>query len=105
MRGVVLLTAVLLAAGCSSAPTTDRPQVPDRPEVQRPDGVEPEGLADMRDAIGQQRAAAREQENALVVKPNALNQTTLDEPWYDTAINWVGSSIGQVAGLWKLLGL
>ena len=105
MRGVVLLTAVLVAAGCSSAPTTERPQVPDRPEVQRPDGVEPEGLADMRDTLGEQRAAARERENALVVKPSSMSTTTLDEPWYDTALNWFGKSVGQVARFWELFGL
>ena len=104
MRGAILPTAVLLLAGCASAPTTDRPQVPDRPEVQRPDGVEPDGLATMRDSIGEQRAAARERENALVVKPNALSTTSTDPAWYETALNWAGNSIGQVAGLWKLLG-
>jgi hypothetical protein len=105
MRGVLLLTAVLLATGCSSAPTTDRPQVPDRPEVQRPDGVEPEGLADMRDTLGEQRSAARERENALVLKPNSMQTTTMDEPWYDTALNWMGKSVGQFTSIFKVLGL
>jgi hypothetical protein len=104
MRGALLLTAVLAAAGCSSAPTTDRPAVPDRPEVQRPDGVEPEGLADMRDSLGEQRAAARERENALVVKPNALQQTSEDATWYENAYSWIGNSVGQIAGFWRHLG-
>ena len=74
-----------LAAGCSSAPSMDRPQVPNRPEVQRPDGVEPSGLAGIRDSIGEQRAAARERENALNVTPNTLS-TTSTTPWYETAL-------------------
>jgi hypothetical protein len=104
-RTPYLLPLLLVVAACSSAPTTDRPQVPDRPEVHRPEGVEPDGLSAMRDDIGGQRAAARERENALVVKPNALQTTSMDEPWYETAIGWVGRSVGQAASVWKLLGL
>ncbi len=104
-RAAALPTLVLLAAACSSAPTTDRPQVPGRPEVQRPDGVEPDGLADIRDTLGEQRSAARERTDALVVHPNELQTTTEDATWLETAYSWVGESIAQVIGLWRHLGL
>jgi hypothetical protein len=68
MKNAALLLTVVLAAGaCSSTPSTDRPGSPDRPEVVRPEGVEPAGLAEMRDTLGAQRAEARTEENALNV--------------------------------------
>jgi uncharacterized lipoprotein YmbA len=104
MRRAIVLSVLLLAA-CSSAPTADRQELPDRPEVPRPEGVEPEGLADMRESLADQRAAAREHENAVVTKPNTL-QTTSDEPtWAQEALGWAGNTFGQVAGLLRLLGL
>lgn len=104
-RAAALPTLLLLVAACSSAPTTERPSVPGRPEVQRPDGVEPDGLAEIRDTLGEQRSAARERTDALVVKPNDLSQTNDDASWLETAYSWVGESIAQVVGLWRLLGL
>jgi hypothetical protein len=54
----------------------------ERPEVQRPD-VEPEGLADVRNALASQRAEARDRENTLMLRPSALS-TTSETPWYET---------------------
>ena len=74
----VLLSAALLASAlccgaCASAPSTERPSV-DRPEIQRADSVEPAGLTEMRNSIGDQRAAARDTTNALSLTPNTLSQ-------------------------------
>jgi len=73
-HAALLLTIVLAAGACSSTPSTDRPGSPDRPEVPRPEGVEPEGLADMRDTIGAQRAEARAEDNALNIHPTSATQ-------------------------------
>ena len=98
MRASVLLPVVLAAAtACSSQPEMDRPAVPDRPEVQRPEGVEPEGLTEMRDSIGAQRAEARERENATIITPNAMSTHPVT-PWYDTVLNTVADAIRFVGG-------
>ena len=90
MRAVVFLPVVLATlAACSSQPEMDRASVPDRPEVQRPDGVEPDGLADMRDTLASQRAEARERENATIITPNAMT-THPTTPWYESVFNTVG---------------
>jgi len=104
MRRAVVLTVLCLAA-CSSAPTAERQQLPDRPEVQRPDGVEPEGLADMRESLGDQRAAARERENALVMKPNALSTSPTEASWSDEAMSWAGGIFSDLVGLLRFLRL
>lgn len=99
MRASVLLPVVLAAAAaCSSQPEMDRPAVPDRPEVQRPEGLEPEGLAEMRDAIGSQRAEARERENATIITPNAMG-THPTTPWYESTLNTVSDAL-RFFGVW-----
>lgn len=85
MKKAALLLTVLAAGACASAPSTDRPVV-DRPEVPRPEGVEPEGLTAMRNAIGEQRAAARANDNALNMNPQSLS-TNPDQPWYVPVLN------------------
>lgn len=91
---LALVVCLGLCGACASAPETDRPAVPDRPEVNRPEGLEPEGLADIRSSIGAQRTAARERSNALMMTPNELS-TTSTTPWYETAL-W---PVVQVADL------
>ena len=98
MRAAALLPVVLaVAAACSSQPEMDRPAVPDRPEVQRPEGLEPEGLAEMRDAIGAQRAEARERENATIITPNAMGTHPVN-PWYDSVLDTVSDAVMFLAG-------
>ena len=102
MRASALLPAVLplvlaVLAACSSQPEMDRPSVPDRPEVQRPEGVEPEGLAEMRDTIASQRAEARELENAAIITPNAMG-THPTTPWYDPVLDTVSDLVMFLAG-------
>jgi hypothetical protein len=94
-HAALLLTIVLAAGACSSTPSTDRPGSPDRPEVPRPEGVEPEGLADMRDTIGEQRAEARTQDNALNVHSTSATQYS-DQTFFESiftpvadAMHWV----------------
>ena len=83
----VLLSAVLLPAACSSQPEMERQYV-ERPESTRPEGVTPSGLTDYRDTLAEQRSITREQENAVLLTPNALSaQPTM--PWYDTWLNTV----------------
>ena len=93
MRAAALLSVVLaVLAACSSQPEMDRPSVPDRPEVMRPDGVEPEGLADVRDTLGAQRAEARERENATLITPNEMS-THPTTPWYSSVMSTVSSAL------------
>lgn len=99
MRGVVSLPVVLAcAAACSSQPEMDRPAVPDRPEVQRPEGVEPEGLAEMRDSLSEQRTEARARENATIITPNAMG-THPTTPWYESTLNTMADAL-RFFGLW-----
>ena len=65
--------------------------MPDRPEVMRPKGVEPEGLADVRDTLGEQRAEARERENATLITPNEMS-THPTTPWYDSVFRTVSDA-------------
>ncbi len=98
MRAATLLpTVVLVLAACSSAPSTDRSVLPDRPDVERPDGLVPDGLNDMRNSLADQRSQARDMENALMVKPNALSQTPTDSSLTDTLLS-------PFTGLWHLVG-
>jgi hypothetical protein len=103
MRATALLPVVLAAAAaCSSQPEMGRPSVPDRPEVQRPEGIEPEGLAEVRDTLGAQRAEAREMENATLISPNALS-THPTTPWYESVYDTVGNTLGSAMrflGMW-----
>jgi hypothetical protein len=93
MRGAASLLVVLVsAAACSSQPAIDRQSVPDRPEVQRPEGVEPEGLTDMRNELSDQRGEARARENAAIITPNAMG-THPTTPWYETALNTVWDAL------------
>jgi hypothetical protein len=85
MKNAALLLTVLVAGACASQPSTDRPTV-DRPEVPRPEGVEPSGLTDMRNAIGEQRTAARARDNALNINPQSLS-TNPDQSWYVPVLN------------------
>ena len=99
MRSAALLPVVLaVLAACSSQPEMDRASVPDRPEVMRPDGVEPDGLADMRDTLAGQRAEARERENAAIITPNAMS-THPTTPWYESVLDTVGSALSYF-GVW-----
>lgn len=95
MRHAAFLTAALLLGACSSQPATDRAVLPDRPEVHRPEGVEPDGLADIRSQLAAQRGEARERDNALNLRAAPMSQTS--DPWYETAWNffdgfmkWIG---------------
>lgn len=84
---LALLAGLLAApAACSSQPSTDRPASPSRPEVQRPAGVEPDGLADVRDALADQRAETREMENVLLVKPDT--QTVNPSTWVEDVLTF-----------------
>jgi hypothetical protein len=83
MRRAALLPTVLLLGACSSQPTTDRAVLPERPEVHRPDGVEPDGLLEMRSALAAQRAEARERDNALNMRAAPMSET--GQPWYEQA--------------------
>jgi hypothetical protein len=89
---LLVVPVVLAAAACSSQPEMDRPSVPDRPEVARPEGVEPEGLSEMRDTLSSQRAEARERENATIISPNSLS-THPTTPWYDSVLGTVESAL------------
>jgi hypothetical protein len=97
MRYLFLLSCLFLAA-CSSAPTTDRATLPDRPEVHRPEGAEPEGLAEMRETIAAQRAEARERDNALNFRATPMSQTP-NTPWYEDAFEFLGGAVRWAAGV------
>ena len=95
MKYAALLLTLVLAGACSSTPTTDRPGSPDRPEVPRPEGVEPEGLSDMRDTLGEQRSEAREMDNALNVNRSSAS-TYSDETFLESMFNPVADAMHWV---------
>jgi hypothetical protein len=97
-RTLPLCAILLLASACASAPSTERPYVPGRPEVPRPEGIESEGLTEVRDAIGEQRSEARELENALNITPTEL-ASGLAPTWYETALSPFTSVLGFF-GFW-----
>jgi hypothetical protein len=80
------LAALLALSACSSQPVASRPTLPDRPEVHRPDGMEPEGLADIRDMLAAQRGETRALENATLVQPATLSPHSTT-PWYETVFS------------------
>lgn len=99
MRTSPLLPAVLVVLGaCSSAPSTEHAYVPDRPEVPRPAELETEGLAEVRDSLGEQRSTARELENALNIHPTEI-ASQMAPTWYETALSPFTSVLGFF-GLW-----
>lgn len=89
---------LLVVSACASAPSTERSYVPDRPEVPRPEGIESEGLTEVRDSLGEQRSEARELENALNITPTEL-ASALAPTWYETAFSPITSVLGFF-GLW-----
>ncbi len=86
-----------LLGACSSQPQAGRPSVPDRPEVQRPDGVEPSGLADIRDELASQRQESRDRENALLLHPDTLTTHPTSTPWYETLLSPF-TAVGRLLG-------
>lgn len=100
MRRTLPLAAILLVAtACASAPSTERPYVPGRPEVPRPEGIESEGLAEVRDSLAAQRTEAREMENVLNFSPTELD--ALGGPtWYESAIFQPITSVLEFLKIW-----
>jgi hypothetical protein len=91
----LLLTALLVLGACSSTPSTDRPGSPDRPEVPRPEGVEPAGLADMRDTLGAQRADARAMDNALNVNSTSATMPS-DQTFLESVFSPVANTMQSI---------
>lgn len=97
MRTRHLTPLLLLAAACASQPSMDRPSVPDRPVAQRPDGLEPAGLTEVRDSISGQRAEARSRENAMLINRSDLSTNPTGPTWYETVLGVIDGLI-HVAG-------
>lgn len=98
MRTGPCLAFLLVLGACASTPSTERSYVPGRPEVPRPEGVEPDGLVEVRDSLGEQRSEARELENALSITPTEL-ASGIAPTWYETALSPFTSLLGFL-GLW-----
>jgi len=94
----LLLTIVLVLGACSSQPSTDRPGSPDRPEVVRPEGVEPAGLADMRDTLGSQRADARAMDNALNLNSTSASPVS-DQTFLESIFSPVANAMHYVRSI------
>jgi hypothetical protein len=84
---------VLALAACASDGTAERPTVPDRPVVERPEGTVPEGLAEVREALADQRAEARARQDAVLVQPNALG-THPTTTWFDSVLDTTADIVG-----------
>lgn len=77
---VALLFLIPIATACAS----DGPQrqsVPDRVQPQRPDGLEPHGVADMRSTLADRRSASREMVDTQLIQAEELD--TDSGSWLD----------------------
>lgn len=88
MKETFLCAALLALSACASQPSADRSTVPDLAAAQRPDGVVPDGVTEVRDTLAAQRAETRAQENALNLRPNTLSATPA-MPWYESVLSSV----------------
>jgi hypothetical protein len=64
--------AALGVSGCASDGPT-HPTLPDRPTVERPDGITPDGVAEMRETISDRRSASRDLMDTTLVTPSTLD--------------------------------
>ncbi len=97
MRAPPFVPLLLLLGACASQPTNDaRPEVPDRVTANRPDGTVPDGLADVRSTLADQRATTLERENALSASPTQLT-TTPTTPWYSSWLSDLGRLVSTAA--------
>lgn len=79
VSAALLLLLPLLAACASDG--AERHALPDRVQPQRPDGLEPDGVAEMRDTLGERREANRELMDATLIQPQELE--TNSGSWFD----------------------
>ena len=68
---VFVLTLMLSLAGCASDGPT-RPELPDRPSVERPEGLVPDGVSEMREGLADRRAASRDLMDTTLIQPAKL---------------------------------
>jgi hypothetical protein len=80
------VATLLVLAACSSQPTSGRPSVDRGMDSPRPEGVVPDGLAEQRAILADQRATTREQENAVNFSPNTLT-TNPESNWFDSTLS------------------
>lgn len=94
----LLLTAALAMGACSSQPSMDRPGAPGRPEIPRPEGVEPEGLTEMRDTLSAQRSDARSMDNALNLNATPATQYS-DQTFLESIFTPIADAMEFVRGI------
>ena len=75
----LLLLIPILTACASDGP--QRQSLPDRVQPQRPDGLEPDGVADMRSTLADRRSASREMMDTQLIQAEELD--TNSGSWFD----------------------
>lgn len=86
-RPRLLTPLLLLAVVACGSDGPQRSHVPDRPQVQRPDGLEPDGVVEMRETLAGQRADSRAAMDAALIQSNELE--TDEGSWLDGLWNGV----------------
>jgi hypothetical protein len=100
---VLALGAALGVSGCASDGPTHA-TLPDRPTVERPDGITPDGVAEMRETMADRRSASRDLMDSTLVTSSALDT---NEPGPDF-LGYLGTLTGyaldalslQTFGIW-----
>lgn len=96
------ISAVPLLPGCASGP--QRPELPSRPEAQRPDGLVPEGVTEMREHLADMRAENRDRMDAAIVRPTTLSESPTGPGFWDHVGNAIGKSVDfltlRALGVW-----
>lgn len=102
----VLLATVAAAAsgpGCASA-GPERPVLPGRPTVERPDGLVPEGVTEMRESLAEMRAENRERMDTALVRKTTLSETPTGPTFWDSVGDALGSAVDVLSlralGIW-----
>ncbi|MCE9636067.1 MAG: hypothetical protein K8T90_10205 [Planctomycetes bacterium] len=98
IRALALLVSCVAAAGCASDGPT-RPELPDRPTVERPEGAVPEGVTEMREALADRRSESRDLMDTTLVHPTTLETHEPAGPGVFGFLNRVGNLALDVVSL------
>lgn len=98
LTAVLLLGVAVGAPGCASEGPT-RPELPDRPTVERPEGLIPEGVTEMREGLTARRSESRDLMDTTLVHPTTLETHEPAGPGVFDFLNRVGNFALDVVSL------
>lgn len=100
---IALLAAAAAAGGCASD-GPERSTLPDRPTVERPDGIVPDEVLDMRSELADRRSDSRDLMDASMVSTTELGTEESGPGVIDFFGNAIDSAISvfslQAFGVW-----